>query len=561
MPRIPTSQNNSVQQQAFSSRGFNVEAKAPVGNADVLNAAANVLDKGTVIANKMAEAKQRANQTMIQSHENDATLLADEHYWNKDTGFVNKRGQEANTAYDEYVKNYEDALEQSASKLGSVELQEQARYKNQEYVSKYKTRLSKQIFEQNEKFEVEEAGRSLQILQDTAVNNYDTDQPVESINKMRTLIYGDPEKGIVGYDKTMNLTPEQAKALERKHTSGVVRGVITSYLNNGKINQANIEFERAKESGIVDSETNEFLSNKLRAENERNKVQTYAAQIMSENLPLGESVEKARKNIEDPSVKVAVVSELKLRHEEKKKFEFEADEAKMGKYIEQLQIMRNTKGIPADELNALPEKRKRVLNNLLEIIAKGKHSPDTDPIVYNDLMRLAGTPSTREQFLETSINDYADRLSNEHRMKFIDMQKNLASGSGSVGKHDADLGQFMSDVQTMNSVMKPLGINPKSDDADEVRRKVQERVIDWQRKNNVKNAPQDVVEKITNDLVTEVVLEERVFFVPDKRKRKFKVEFDDIPEKDVAKIKAFLGPNYTEKAALEQYLNKLEGSK
>ena len=253
MPTIPVSNNNTVQRQEFRSGGFNVTAKAPVGNAEAINALGDVVNSVDSAANRMqkireeeARARQRAMQVNLDGHDRFAVSQADELYWNKDTGFVNRRGQDANKSFDDVVKRYSDDLETSASELGTVELQNAARLANEKHIADFKTRLNKRIYEENEKFEVEEAGRNLQTYQDTAINNYNSDQPEKSIMKIRSLIYGDQERGIPGYRETMNLTDTQAKDLENKYTSGIVNGVVTSYLSNGQIDQANAAFDKAK---------------------------------------------------------------------------------------------------------------------------------------------------------------------------------------------------------------------------------------------------------------------------------------------------------------------------
>ena len=568
MPTIPVSNNNTVQRQEFRSGGFNVTAKAPVGNAEAINALGDVVNSVDSAANRMqkireeeARARQRAMQVNLDGHDRFAVSQADELYWNKDTGFVNRRGQDANKSFDDVVKRYSDDLETSASELGTVELQNAARLANEKHIADFKTRLNKRIYEENEKFEVEEAGRNLQTYQDTAINNYNSDQPEKSIMKIRSLIYGDQERGIPGYRETMNLTDTQAKDLENKYTSGIVNGVVTSYLSNGQIDQANAAFDKAKKSGIIDSKTNEDITKKLQAENERKKAQIYAAKIIESGMNLGDSIAEARK-IEDPTLQDAVVQRVINRYEEKKKFELEAEEAEFGAMLEQANAIGDIRDVPADKLKEMSSKKRTVMSNILKMIAKG-HQPKTDPVVYEELMVMASTPSLQNEFLKTSINDYADKLSNADRERFLSMRKSIINGDG---KHDADFGQFLSDSQTIKNSLVELGITGKDDQA-KFSSAVQQRAIQWQKANGKKNIPQDELKKITNALASEVVVQGAIW---NHKKKVFEVEpedtvigvsYDGIPDEERAQIiEAFkqTGKPFSEDEATKVYQQYLK---
>jgi hypothetical protein len=163
---------------------------------------------------------------------------------------------------------------------------------------------------------------------------------------------------------------------------------------------------------------------------------------------------------------------------------------------------------------------------------------------------MASNPARQNEFLKVSINDYADKLSNEDRNKFYSMRKSILEGSN---KHSADFGQFMSDKDTLNKVMAKTAIYSKQGRAD-FSLAVQEKVIAWQRANNTKNAPQDVVEKIAMDQARMIVLDKSKIPFFDTKKRAY-----ELSSEDVNKITYEVIPDQ-EKKVLEEYLTKQYGS-
>lgn len=553
MPRIPVSQRQ-VRQGVSRLPGSRVSAPLVGTRGRELQALSNTVGQVTTAITGIEKAQFDAEEIESDAVAQRMRDEANRSYHDSVSGFKTVKGKDASMSYDTFLSDFDDSIDKEVSTLGSESLKEKARLKVQRIKEGYKRQLDSHVYKELEAYDDNQTTTNLNSLTNDAKLNYlefgVTDSKVnEALADQASIIQKFGERK--GYSK------EQIGELRLGKSSELHSAVIVQALNNGELLLAKDYYKRAKERKEIDGNTVARLDKVMHGSTVKGESQLQATEIMSRNLGLKGSLDAAR-DIKDPEVQDATVRRIKTRLNEEKLVRQENEKASFQSIINEMEATKQIDHLPQEELDALPEKKKKVMNKLMSYISKG-HQPPTDPLVYSDLSVISSDPSLEAKFLETDINDFAHKLSTSDRHRFLAKQEALRKG-----KPDKDRKGLFSMNQRVSNALAGFGVSDKKQQA-QFRYAVDQEVRNIQDKTGKELTPDE-----TDDLITKMYMDVEVggkVWDPDKKfyqvqpdEQVVNVDYDTIPERQKAQLREALqtmGIPFSEEAATQRYIEAL----
>lgn len=527
MPRIPISQSQ-VSQKAFQSSGVSASMPLIGGTPGAAEALGGAVDKTISVFEKI---KKDAEDVEAAGFENEIIAEHDRLLHDKDSGFLaTKRGRDTSLDFDKYSGGFNSYVESKLKDVKSEEVKKKAQAIAENYKRSLDRNLNNHTAREMETYDDQQTKSLLAKVSTHAALNYqdytkDSSKIKESLDKQALEIHK--------YAQRKGISSEQIQEMKLRASSDLHSSVINQALAEGNDILAKDYYLEAKNAKQLDPETQEKMEKIINASSVKGESQRYTEMIMSRGVGLGEALDQARK-IKDPEVQDEVVRRVRDRWNEEKLVKQETEKAEFDSVVNEFEKYKTIDHLPEEEKMKLSPRKQELLKKASSMVAKGQE-PNTDPMVYQDLMLMASRPELRGEFLKKDINEHLLELSTPDRKKFLDMQKSIKEGNGS--KYDNDFGQFLSDTQTIGGTLDEIGVTDKEKRA-KFQRLVQERAIQWQRENGKKNIPQDTLRKITDDLAMEVTVKGTFW---DSKKKLFEVESDEeivVPDSFLEDIKS-----------------------
>lgn len=559
MPTVPKAQRQ-VQGNNRSNAKFNVQTSVESfggGTDRVANAVGGAISEvGNRYEKIQEEEREKARQVIDGEAERHIRDYETEMLYGSE-GFTKKKGRSAGESMAGFQEKYTKSMETYLNDNIKDEVSK-ARF-----IEKYKNSQSSV-----DRFMTQHSSRQMQVYDNEA-----TEANMQSMQNKAVVRYKEPE--IIGQqleaqnaelDKWAKRNGIPKKALEQRKLESVTKThsqVISRILNDGDDRLAKQYFDNVKDtmSGEAQSEYTRILE----AGSKRGNAQRETDRIIALGLSSEESYAEARK-MKDPEERDDTVRRLKNRNAEAKQIKRENEENTYESIISDIDQkgIKSIDHIPVEQFESLPSKSRTAIKSYLGKKLKGEQM-QTNYKAYYQLEQLAG--ANRDAFKNENLWNYRNVLSDQDFKHFSSMQKGIRGGTGKANKL---LDGIESKTSIVNNSLTAMGIkygtSANSENikrANLFRKKVDQLVIEKQETLN-RSVTSEEVRQITEDLSIEI--KPGGWFSKSKNlfdaagEDGLSIDFDQVPEEDVAKIKAVLKKHNieaTEEEITKRYLSKL----
>lgn len=557
--KIPT-RTRRVQDQGTSAG--QASAKAPLVGLSNIGKNLERLGKIQQQASKEAEAlRERAERTEEEKAVRKLRNEADRLFTDKDIGFTNKRGRNTLDDYKTYKEDFNKFSETLVGEAGTDSLKRRLSERFTDLRAGFTRKLDGHTAKEMDAYEVQEHEANIDALSRSAVLNYKEAGPRGS--KVRESIE-EKNRLIDQFGADRGLPSSVIKEQKLNTTSSLHEKVIKQAINNDEDRLAKAYLSQAKKKKELTEDSVIRLEKLVNGANTRGESQRVTDRIIQSTPKLSDALTQARA-IEDPEVRDETVRRVKNRFAEKKLLD-DIQTQELGEQTYQvLEQFGNIDKLPEDLQQSLRPAQAKAVKQYSRLMSKGV-KPTTDPVVFNDLMLLASSPETKDKFMRTDLTTKIHKLSPGDFKSLLGMQKAIKKGSS---EYDEQFGSFISNTQVMNNTLTEIGIKDKAKQA-KFKSEVQAQALQWQRVNQKKKIPNDVLKEISDRLAMEVVVDKGFF--NDTERRAFEVsptesveeiDFEQIPENDRKELRNYFTKKnieFNEEQAAELYLNFLRNN-
>lgn len=561
MPVVPRISSPQVQQAGMPNARSRVDASAESfgggqSAANVGQAAQGAL--GT-FQKFVAEEKQKADDVATTEAYTKLVQAKNRLTYDPEVGALSKTGKNAFGVINEYGSSFDKEADAIESELSSQTQKDMFRRIRGQQKSDFDGTLQKHVFGESKKFDEETTTSSIAVTRDDALQNYqDPERINQAIGMQRTLVMSHAARN--------GLPPEMVKMQLDDVTSKTHAAVVSRFLSNGDDLKAKAYFESNRQ-GVTGSDAS-HLEKALEEGSLRGESQRQSDMIIAKTGDMGEALKQA-KGIEDPKVRDAATDRVKAHFAAKKAAESERTERLMTNAGNIIDKTGSIDQIPPEQWASLSPSEKSSLKTYAAHKREGTQ-PATDWQVYSDLKELAADPAMRNQFLQTPLMQYRDKLDDA---RFVELTNIKSSLRNKDGKAEAEMDGYRNDAQIVKDTLAAAGIKDPAQVA-LFHSKVDAEMARLQKANNKKASNEDV-QRITDNLMVQGITSRTLLGVipwTTKKKRfettsddkEFDVEAKDIPRIERQKIEEALkrrGAPVTDEAVKAWYDTKTTGKK
>jgi len=505
----------------------------------------------------LQKAKNDADQLAIMEADKKLTQLETDLLYNKQTGALNKRGKdsfgtpdEVNQNYSKSAKDIEDSLSNPQQKMAFQ------RIANDRGLSIDRT-VQKHVAGEIKAYDDNETMAYVGTQRDLAITAYkDPDKINQSIESQKIAIAAHAQRN--------GMPPEWVKLKTEEAQSKTHTAVVERMIGGGEDMAAQAYFEANKQ--FIGGQESAKLEHDLKISTLAGESQRISDKIYASGKSMSESIDEAKK-IDDPKLRDATIERIKDNFNLKKIADRDAAEKTSMNFtnmIDQGSSINDIMQKSPRQWAALPESERSSLKRYYEHATSGK-AIETDYQQYYDLKTLASSKETKDEFLQTNIMQYRDKLGNTELKELMALQAGMRKGDE---KSQKQLDGYRTDKMIVDGALAAAGFDTslKGRDADKVvkfQRMVDDQITQLQDKTGKKANNADV-QKITDNLMIEVVTNKGFFW--DTKKRAFELESgEDVEDLVIAKderrkIEDALkrgGVQVSDKAVNEMYLKKM----
>ncbi len=545
--------------------GVRVNTSAPIeafgGGATaqgLTNATNQAIEAGKEFAQVVQKEKEKADDTVTQDAYSDFQRKINDLKYNPDTGAYRRQGKDAlgiGEQYGEQFYKYADELEgglhnddqralfyRMRQKLRVDFDRDMLAHEGKEGIEYRKTSLKSSIATAQETAALES--------QDPERRNWNL-----GMIKSRTMELADE----LGVDS------DSANLLVLEETSKAHDGIIDAMLSkpNGYL-EAKAYYAQNKNE--VSEKYRDRIEKALEEGGVRGESQKLSDGIMSRRLSMTQSIQAAKKEIEDPKLQDATIERIEKDFSLRDKAKREAQEAITLRATNIIENGFSWDDIPISDRSVMTPGQRSSIREYERSLRKGVEPEPNGPVFY-DMKTLAGNPETREAFLKEDLSLLKGKVTNGELRSLIDAQAGLRKGDGKAG---AKLDGFMTDTQLVDGILVQIGEkNPKSKRAQLFKTKLDQAVAQHEKKTG-HEVTNDELRVLANDLAVTVVTDKGYLW--DSRKRAFEledpsaqiedVEYDRIPKPRRDQIEGYLKQNgykVTPESVEKVYMAQLGG--
>lgn len=531
MPTVRTISDNRIQTKVAPTQQikYNPGLEAFGGGKTVTQLGNQIDSLGATVKKEY----DSANKFRALDSDRQLSEFQEDYLNNPETGLMQRKGANAFTISKDYEENFAKKIQEIEDSLS-----------NDDQKAEFKALASSRFMDGKKKINAH-VSRETEIYVNASTKAYIDNEKNAAIDNA-----GDEERigtalarinmALENRSDYQGMPVEQKKQLLLKEQSEVHKGVIERIIYGGKDREAKAYYEKYQDQ--IDGETKLAIDKSLKEGTLRGESQRTSDYIFSKSQSMSEALEKAR-DIRDPELRDETIKRIKTRFDEKKEAEKIDSETSYEAAFNLLDKNKTMDAIPVSLMSKLKPSEKMALEKRHKQLVTNENVA-TDPMVYNDLVTMASSPKTRNEFLKTSMLRYADKLSSTDLKKMIDWQGKMR-GDDPVAKSEVSSEARKSDL--IKTTLKSVGLDPSSDNKTTNKRinsfyvsmdeAVKAKQAGLGRKLNIQE-----FQETLDALVTEQVVGEKWLGLSDKTAMAFEA-LDEIPKADVAQIKAALKNN------------------
>ena len=558
MPTVPLLQDNRIKEQSIDSP--RVSTDTPEGLFGGGSSAQAVSKAGLGLAKRIDDIRReeanKADQIAILDADQKLAQLETDLLYNSQTGAVNKKGKDAFAVPDDVSTRYKDGVSEIEKGLNG-DFQKRSfqdlSVKRGLFIDRT---VQKHVSTQSRAYDEEVTTSYIANERNAAMENFDNEDRIKlSVDRQRGAILSHGDRNGLS-SETMDL---RTADMESKTYSDI----ITKVLNGGADARGKEYYAKYKDKIIGDDKVR--IEKILQQSVLMGDGQRSADKIMAKTDNSTDALAAAR-SIQDPKLRDETVSRVKQRLAEEKVIKRDNEESNYQVAFGAIENQKSMDAIPKDVLDTLSETTKRNLKDHLAKLLSGKPA-ETDFDTYYNLEQMAGSPATKDKFLQLNLMSLRHRLSDVDFKKFSSMQNGVRKGET----------KELDGIETKTSIVSnslaqagvKLGKGANADDvkkSNQFRRAVDKLVVERKDATGKKVTNEDL-RQITDNLMLEVITGKSFIFF-DQKKRFFElapgdtpmVRFKDIPDNERSSIESSLrrrGIPTTEENVTKIYVQKL----
>lgn len=482
-----------------------------------LNAAQDI---GLMAAKQYQEEKKKADQVRVEQSDNKFSMAMREYMYHPEQGAMNRKGENAlgisndvQDFADKKQKEIEDELEESQIPL----------FRQKVFSTREAALKSANSHESAEGMAFEK-----NVYESSIINSREDAVAGFNDESIINLSIGKQARATIDYAKRNGLGQDWVEAELSSSVSKTHDSVITRMLNGGADQQAKAYYEKYGQQITGDEKIK--VEKMLKEGTLKGESQRTSDAIVNQTDDLQVALSKAR-NINDPELRDETVRRVKQTFSDRETARtYNSNQAFEQAYIA-VEKNRNYDAIPADILNRLDASDKEKLKKLATSTAT-----ETDMKTYNDLMLMANNPKFKQEFLQTSILKYADKLAKPEMKELIKLQNDLRSGKKEAKE---TVNTYARQQDLITTTLNSIGLD-KSSKSDSKQKQInkfyvqmdtamKQKEAELGRKPNIQEFQQ-----VLDGLVMQVVTDKGIIF--DSKKRSFEVGIEDVPKEEQDKI-------------------------
>ena len=559
VPSVPRYNPNQIEQQNLPQ--VRVRESAPIeafGGGDVISKPIGAAQNALRASEEMFLAQKKSADSLV-NQESDFNL----HKLHTDieTEGLSLKGKDAAASLDLINSKWRKGVGELESKLNNDDQRAQFRkYAQAREASLYDT-FKKHTSVEISRYDDELTKSSIDNYRQDAISNFKDPSKIQ-------LSLMQQEKALFEYSQRKGESEEVYKNNLNEAKSKTHSAIISRMVNTGDDLLASKYY---KQVGDQLTGTDKAAMEKILEEGSlRGESQRKSDMILNENLPMTDSLEKARQ-IEDPKLRDEVVQRVKQRFQESKMAEEQDIENLHRRSADVLDKTPNVDAIPREDWARFSVSERESLRAYAKRRAEGS-DVETDWNEYYNLKTLASEPSTQAKFQRTNLFALKNKLGNTEFKELVGIQADLRKGSKGSEKL---LNGYLTARSIVDDGMRAAGIDPTpkegGKDAQNVallRSKIDQQVVALQQQTG-KEASNEDIKRITDNMLVKVVTEKGIFW--DTKKRAFELEpnesgavdIEDVPRLEREKItKALLNKKIpvTDDNILRLYTRKLQSN-
>lgn len=512
-----------------------------------------------------AAEKDRADDVATQDMYKDLVMAKNNLIYDPQNGALTRRGKDALGAMEEFTPQFEKTADEIEKRAANETQRGMFRKMRMREGLEFSANLERHASQEGLRLEDETFKSLVTTVQDDAIKN------MHIPGKVRDSV-GLMTGAAMAYAGKRGFGPEQSKQLVTGIVSKTHAGVIGRMLANGDDMMASAYYKGVK--GDVTGGDSIGIERALEEGTLRGASQRSADKILSENKELSAAMDAVKK-IDDPKLRDATEDRVRRGLDDMKRIDFQrkADNFKQASDI--VEATKSRDHVPPGLWAELPLTERNAIDARAKQLQAGIQ-PTTDWGSYYELMTMASSPATREQFKTANLFMYRTKMADPEFKQLVSLQAGLRSGKGE--KEEKELDGFRTNHQIVNDALTAAGIDPTpkpgKDDATSValfRRMVDERVGAIQEQTK-KKATNEEVQGVVDTLMVEHITKLGTFrnwipfYTGDTTKRAFEIQPGDIapdaiPKPERLKIEGALramGKPVTAASISELYRLKLQ---
>jgi hypothetical protein len=523
MPSVPKYQPNQVKESALPNARVNLNASLESfgGGQSAQNLQNTIQGVNRAAQDLISKELENADRLRVLKAEDEVAKIKTMLMYDKDQGFMNKKGEDAFGVPDEYGKRFDDELKRIESGLSN----ERQRSLFQERTSSHKRSLGDQlqqhVFAETKQYDEQVTKSRLSTAQEEAVLNYQNPQIVAEALAIQ-------DQTIREHADRNGLPPEAVEQFTREAASTTHSRVIDRMLNTGSDIHAKKYFEAHKDQFTAKDAV--AIEKALEEGSIRGESQRLSDQIMKTHGTMTSALEEAKK-VEDPKLRDALVARVRDEFQLKKIAE---DQRKEKLFENAANVIEKNGGdrdkIPPGVWAALSLQDRKAIDARARQLREGT-PPTTEWGQFYELKTIASDPATRGEFLRTNLMTMRHQLADPEFKELVNLQTSLRNGDDDA---EAKLGEFRTANQVIKESLAAMDIDPTPEPGTkdamkvaEFTRMVQEEANSLQRQSG-KKVTSEQIQDISNKLLIKgTVKGSGVFGFFQKQKHAFEAGSDD----------------------------------
>jgi hypothetical protein len=391
---------------------------APSPDAFGAQVGATLARVSSAAATTMANAERTRNdQVAVLRATSQLTAWENERLYNPETGALTIRGKDAQSVLDVVPGEFDTRAGELAAELSNDEQRFQFERFRLQRQTAIDYSLRRHVYGEMQQLDRDEFKGFVANMTSNAIAN--ADQPA-----LVGAALGELTQRTEEFARRQGLGPEQRKQMIEEARTNVHSGVISRFLSQDKDQAAQVYYDEVKEQ--IGGEARERIEKALEAGTLRVNAQRESDSILQGSDTLETALQKVR-GIKDPELRDEVQQRVEHGFTIRDRQQREAEESTLTRLynLGEKGGLRAVTRDPAWE--GLSGGSRAGIRSYLENLANGTPRK-TDQRRWYDLMTMATTPATQDQFAKTNLLTVRPYLSDSDFQQLAEIQGRIRAG-------------------------------------------------------------------------------------------------------------------------------------